>query len=228
MISAFSLSATFLRNRIIGALRSSSDVKVQIAASGVTQDLVFSFPTIKQLTAHIAFLVLHGNAVDVAGIASAKDAINKMIDKHSVGLGDLVVSNVQSAGGAVVLLTGSTGGLGSHLLESLLSNADVRKVYAYNRSSKTSASIFDRQKDAFVDRGLDSALLCLKKLVFVEGNSALPKLGLQDSLFEEVTYLLLVNCSFALTDNAMVSSNRSELRRQSSFTTLGASTLISL
>jgi hypothetical protein len=87
-----------------------------------------------------------------------------------------------------------------------LSNADVRKVYAYNRSSKTSASIFDRQKDAFVDRGFDSALLGLEKLVFVEGNSALPKLGLQDSLFEEVTYLLLVKCSsFALTDNAMVS-----------------------
>ena len=205
VISTFSLSATFLRNRIIGALRSSSDANAQKAAFGVTQDIVFSFPTIKQLATHIAVLVLHGNAVDVAGIASTKDAINKMIDKYSVGLGDLVVSNVQSSAGAVVLLTGSTGGLGSHLLESLLSNTDVRKVYAYNRPSKTSASIFDRQKDAFVDRGLDSALLCLEKLVFVEGDSALPKLGLQDSLFEEVTCLLQIKCTFALTDNAMIS-----------------------
>jgi hypothetical protein len=208
LISAFSLSATFLRNRIIGALRSSSDANAQKAAFGVTQDLVFAFPTIKQLATHIAVLVLHGNAVSVASVTAAKpaaDVIIKMIDKYSVGLGDLVVSNVQSAAGAVVLLTGSTGGLGSHLLESLLSNADVRKVYAYNRSSKTSASIFDRQKDAFVDRGLDSALLCSEKLVFMEGNGALPKLGLQDSLFEEVTYLLLVKSSSALTDNAMVS-----------------------
>lgn len=204
LISAFSLSATFLRNRVIGALRSSSNANAQKAAFGVTQDFVFSFPTIKQLATHIAVLVLHGNAVDVAGIASAKDAINKMIDKYSVGLGDLVVSNVQSSAGAVVLLTGSTGGLGSHLLESLLSNADVRKVYAYNRPSKTSASILDRQKGAFVDRGLDSALLCLEKLVFVEGDSALPKLGLQDSLFEEVTYLLQIKFTFALTDNSMV------------------------
>jgi hypothetical protein len=205
LISAFSLSATFLRNRIIGALRSSSDANAQKAAFGVTQDLVFAFPTIKQLATHIAVLVLRGNAVSVAGVTSAKDIINKMIDKYSVGLGDFVVSDVQPAAGAVVLLTGSTGGLGSHLLESLLSNADVRKVYAYNRSSKTSASIFDRQKDAFVDRGLDSALLCSEKLVFMEGNGALPKLGLQDSLFEEVTYLLLVKSSSALTDNAMVS-----------------------
>jgi Male sterility protein len=204
LISAFSLSATFLRNRVIGALRSSSNANAQKAAFGVTQDFVFSFPTIKQLATHIAVLVLHGNAVDVAGIASAKDAINKMIDKYSVGLGDLVVSNVQSSAGAVVLLTGSTGGLGSHLLESLLSNADVRKVYAYNRPSKTSASILDRQKGAFVDRGLDSALLCLEKLVFVEGDSALPKLGLQDSLFEEVTYLLQIKFTFALTDDSMV------------------------
>ena len=183
---AFSLSATFLRNRIIGALRSSSDANVQKAAFGVTQELVFSFPTIKQLATHIAALVLHGNVANVPDIASAKDAINKMIDKYSVGLGaQLVVSKIQSTADVVVLLTGSTGSLGSYLLESLLSNADVRKIYAYNRSSRTSAS-FDRQKDAFVDRGLDSALLCLEKLVFVEGDCALPKLGLQDGLFEEV------------------------------------------
>ena len=186
LIPAFSLSATFLRNRIIGGLRSSGDANAQKAAFGVTQELVFSFPTIKQLATHIAALVLHGNAVNVAGIASAKDAINKMIDKYSVGLGALVVSNIQSTAGVVVLLTGSTGSLGSYLLESLLSNAVVRKVYAYNRSSRTSGSNFDRQKDAFVDPGLDSALLCSEKLVFVEGDSALPKLGLQDGLFEEV------------------------------------------
>ena len=185
---AFSLSATFLRNRIIGGLRSSADANAQKAAFGVTQELVFSFPTIKQLATHIAALVLHGNVANVPDIASAKDAINKMIDKYSVGLGaQLVVSKIQSTADVVVLLTGSTGSLGSYLLESLLSNADVRKVYAYNRSSRTSGSNFDRQKDAFVDRGLDSALLCSEKLVFVEGDSALPKLGLQDGLFEEVT-----------------------------------------
>ena len=106
LIPAFSLSATFLRNRIIGGLRSSGDANAQKAAFGVTQELVFSFPTIKQLATHIAALVLHGNAVNVAGIASAKDAINKMIDKYSVGLGALVVSNIQSTAGVVVLLTG--------------------------------------------------------------------------------------------------------------------------
>jgi hypothetical protein len=188
----------------MGALRSSSDAKAQKAASGVNQNIVFSFPTIKQLAAHIVTLVLHGSTVDVASAAaSAKDAINKMIEKYSVGLGDLVVPSGggQSTAGAVVLLTGSTGGLGSHLLESLLSSTDVRKVYAYNRVSRASANILERQKDAFEDRGLDDSLLCSEKLVLVEGDSALPKLGLEDSLFEEVTYMLLIRFYFAITDH---------------------------
>lgn len=180
----------------MGALRSSSDANAQKAAVGVTQNIVFSFPTIKQLAAHIADLVLHRGAADVASAPSAKDAINKMIEKYSVGLGDFVPSSDQPTAGAVVLLTGSTGGLGSQLLEPLLRNPGVRKVYAYNRPSKPPATVLERQKDAFEDRGLDGALLHSEKLVFVEGNSALPKLGLEDNLFEEVTYILLIRFIF--------------------------------
>jgi thioester reductase-like protein len=209
-----SLSATFLRNRIIGALRSSSDANAHEAAAGVTQNIVFSFPTIKQLAAHISVLVLHGGAVDVASAASAKDAINEMIDKYSAGLGDLVPSSGQSAAGAVVLLTGSTGGLGSHLLESLLSNTAVRKVYAYNRSSKASMTMLERQKDAFEDRGLDSALLYSEKLVFVEGDSALPTLGLEPSLFEEIrtSATLIIHNAWRLDFNLSLASFEPNIR----------------
>jgi len=131
--------------------------------------------------------------VDVVSAASAKDAIDKMIEKYSAGLGDLVPSSGQSAAGAV-LPTGSTSGLGSFLLQSLLRNAGVRKVYVYNRSSKASATVLERQKYVFEDRGLDGALMCSEKLVFVEGNSALPKLGLEDTLFEEAGLLLERSC----------------------------------
>jgi hypothetical protein len=76
----------------------------------------------------MAAMVLHKNAANVANIASAKDTINKMINKFSVELGDFVVSKVQSAACAVVFLMGLTGGQGSYLLESLLIKADEWKV----------------------------------------------------------------------------------------------------
>jgi hypothetical protein len=159
----------------------------------VTQNVIFSFPTIKQLAAHLSVLVVQGNAVDVVDAASAKDAIIKMIERYSAGLGNVVaVPNDRSAASTVVLLTGSTGGLGSHLLELLLRDDGVQKVYAFNRPPKTSATIFERHQNTFADRGLDTALLRSEKLVFVESDTALPKLGLKDSLFEEVTYLFRI------------------------------------
>ena len=159
----------------------------------MTQNVIFSFPTIKQLAAHFSVLAVQGNAVDVVDAASAKDAIIKMIEKYSAGLGNVVaVPNDRSAASTVVLLTGSTGGLGSHLLELLLRDDGVQKVYAFNRPAKTSATIFERHQNTFADRGLDITLLRSEKLVFVESETALPKLGLKDSLFEEVTYLFRI------------------------------------
>jgi hypothetical protein len=53
-----SLSATFLKNRIIGSLLSSSDRQVQESASRIEQNTIFSSPSIRQLARSVINAVL--------------------------------------------------------------------------------------------------------------------------------------------------------------------------
>lgn len=111
-----------------------------------------------------------------------------MIEKYATQQEHLAPTSTDSSTtGVVALLTGSTGSLGSFLLESLLKDTSVSKVYAYNRPSRGGVRILDRQTEAFEDRMLDTALLSSERLVFVEGDSALEHLGLEPDVYEQVS-----------------------------------------
>ncbi|KAF9047970.1 hypothetical protein BDP27DRAFT_1434385 [Rhodocollybia butyracea] len=83
----------------------------------------------------------------------------------------------------VVLVTGTTGGLGSYLLAELLQDPSVSLVYALNRPS-SSATILERQTAAFQDRKLDVTLLDSNKLVFIEGDTSKTDLDLPASVYQ--------------------------------------------
>ena len=82
-------------------------------------------------------------------------------------------------GPAVVLLTGSTGNVGSHVLAALLAEPRVARVYALNRSA-------GRHADVFRARGLPGALLGGGKLVELRGDVTAERLGLDVGVFDEV------------------------------------------
>jgi len=115
--------------------------------------------------------------------------IEAMIAKYSSGLEDALPkverNDERHFAAETILLTGSTGNLGSHLLASLLSMDRVRRVYAFNRRS-SSFTIMERHKVRFEDRALDVSLLSSPKLVFLEGENDLPGLGLFESITKEV------------------------------------------
>lgn len=175
----------------MGAMRSSPDAKAREAAQDLTQNFIFSHPTLSLLAKAISSLVLSEKTPDTDLFASAKVAIEEMIEKYSTRqdqpphrLSSICTSSSPTS--IVVLLTGSTGGLGSLLLESLLKETTVTKVYAFNRPSRGGLHILDRHTEAFEDRMLDTALLSSEKLAFIEGDSALEHLGLEPSLYEQV------------------------------------------
>lgn len=170
----------------------STEPKVNAAAQAVSQNVVFTYPTISLLAKYVAGLAAHGSSADPAGNTLAIENIEKMIEKYSVGLsGSVRDYPTTPSDGAVVLLTGSTGGLGSYLLDSLLRSGNVRQVFAFNRPSRGSATIRERQRSSFEDRKLDTSSLDSKKLVFVEGDSAAEHIGLDSATYEEVMDLLL-------------------------------------
>lgn len=180
-----SLSATFLRHRIVGALKNSVHDAAKVAAQNIPQNFVYAHPSIEELTSAITKLI-HSDADSNSGDGRKKALVEEMIAHYSVGLEEAIVqeSSSTSSGGMVVLLTGSTGGLGSHILEILLSLASVERVYAFNRHGRIPVS--GRQTAAFVDRALDVKLLSSEKLVYLEGDTTKSDLGLPPGVWKTV------------------------------------------
>ena len=78
-----------------------------------------------------------------------------------------------------VILTGSTGSLGSHLLRALVNDPKVSKIYCLNRS----ADARDRQKKKYKEQSQD---LDLTKAEFLQVNLVNPSLNLNDATFAKL------------------------------------------
>ncbi|KAF7340994.1 Acetyl-CoA synthetase-like protein [Mycena sanguinolenta] len=200
-----SLNATFLRHRIMNALKTSGDNQ---AAQNISLNFIYAHPTIEELANAIITLV-NG---DVNGLAqnTQADVVEKMIEKYSVGFEAPFNCHekieVSSCDGAVVLLTGSTGGLGSHILEILLALPSISRVYVCNRKGKM--SVLERQKEAFVDRALDVGLLSSDKLVCLECDTAKENLGLPLDVWTTLrdTITIIIHNAWNLDFNKALSS----------------------
>ena len=88
----------------------------------------------------------------------------------------------------VVLVTGTTGTLGSNLLAQLLQNDEVKTVYAFNRHATNGNTSQTRHKDAFIRQGLSLPLLASSKLVSLEGDLTKENFGLSDANFQTVCF----------------------------------------
>ncbi|KAH0588812.1 Polyketide synthase HetM [Termitomyces sp. J132] len=180
-----SLYATSLRLRIVSALHRSKDPKHQEIAKNLTPNLVYSFPIIKDLAAFISSLLHASEDVSDDIVSRSAVAIEEMITKYSSDLDvPLPSSQFSAPSPAVVLLTGSTGNLGSQILARLLEDSRVETVYAYNRPSKSGTkTLVHRHFEKFENVGLDVALLKSQKLIFISGDAAEPNLGLELDLY---------------------------------------------
>ena len=110
------------------------------------------------------------------------EEIQGLIEKYSAKLPSFKPYQ-PPAGGAVVLLTGSTGALGSHILASLLSDASVTEVFTLNRGD----NVEDRQRSSFEERGLSTDLLARKKLTSLVGDIHQSNLGLPEARLHVVS-----------------------------------------
>ncbi|RDB20302.1 Non-canonical non-ribosomal peptide synthetase FUB8 [Hypsizygus marmoreus] len=210
-----SLSATFLRHRIVGALRSSNDPATQKAEQNLEQNSVYTYPVIKDLAAHIARLT--SNADGLPNKAEGKVRIEEMIKKYTAGLsGPIEVSSRAPDGKCppVVLLTGSSGNLGSQILATLLEDDRIEKIYAFNRPSTGAPTILERHLERFKDRGLDVGLLDSKKLVFLSGDTTQPDLGLDRGQYGMIcrTVGIIIHNAWKLDFNLSLPSFESHIQ----------------
>ncbi|KAG6908134.1 putative NRPS-like protein biosynthetic cluster [Tephrocybe rancida] len=182
-----SLSATMLRQRIINSMRQSNVKEVQIASHNLGHNLIYQTPTIIALAIQ---LVAISTPQELPQAPQGPCMIEALVEQHSAGLRPSNFIPLQQAemSGAVVLLTGSTGHLGSQILASLLQDNRIRKIYAFNRpTTDDGASILDRHMGKFRDIGLDTSLLEDEKLVFIVGDTSRPDLGIDSLLYKEIS-----------------------------------------
>ncbi|KAI5828372.1 NAD(P)-binding protein [Schizophyllum commune Tattone D] len=101
-----------------------------------------------------------------------------------------------------VLLTGSTGNLGTYLLVYLLADPRVSRLYTLDRVGKTAA--IERQLASFEDKGLDPLILASPKLVVLEGDACAENLGrtaeVYANLLDEVS--IIIHAAWRLNWNA--------------------------
>lgn len=108
----------------------------------------------------------------------------EMAKKYSQGFGEHNGSDPLPEQ-EVILITGTTGSIGSHVLANLLTSPQVGKVYALNR--KNQLSLLERQRDSFRTRSLDVGLIDSSKLVLLEGDTTQSDFGLPNVVLREVS-----------------------------------------
>ncbi|KAI0011898.1 hypothetical protein F4779DRAFT_635496 [Xylariaceae sp. FL0662B] len=95
--------------------------------------------------------------------------------------------------GKVIILTGSTGSVGSYILSSLLAIKDVRRIYCLNRSSDAR----EKQRVSFQARSLPPLPEGEERVVFIQSTLSEAKLGLPDD-----KYRTLIREATAIIHNA--------------------------
>ena len=163
LTSLHSLVAIFLNIRIVHCLK----VLIPSVSTTIPQNIVYKYPTIEGLAHYLSRVVTHQGQSDEKEHCRSIDA---MIAQYSVGL--------------VVLMTGSTGHLGCHLLTYLTKNSAVHRIYALNRSR--TPPVEERHRERFRAAGLSLDVLKSSKVVFVEGDLSTKNFGLSEELYSEV------------------------------------------
>ncbi|KAF8904606.1 hypothetical protein CPB85DRAFT_967094 [Mucidula mucida] len=182
-----SLQATWIRNVICNVLHHN----LKVSTRNIPYNVVYINPTIRKLGVYVAQVVRYGQAAVALCTGSSRiGEMESMVRKYGADFSRRVPATPPPPPrrpGEVVLLTGSTGSLGSHLLELLVKDPAVECVYALNRrDSKGYRSVYIRQATAFKDRDLDYSILNFEKLQLLEGNLAEECFGLEEHVFEEL------------------------------------------
>ena len=187
LLIGVSLQATWIRIKILRALRE-VDSK---ATRNLDPNFVFHEPSITRL-ANLIYNTIHPSASPVKTGDSRVKKLLSTIEKHTASFSsrpkDLIDRHED---GDVILLTGTTGGLGCNILAHLSLDPSVKKVYALNRSSG-SGSLIKRQVDAMDKQGLLEECLRSPKFNLLEGDLSRPAFGLNPEVFETVRNLFLM------------------------------------
>ncbi|KAG6837399.1 putative NRPS-like protein biosynthetic cluster [Arthromyces matolae] len=183
-----SLQASRIRTTILHSLRQS-----QVSIYNLHANFVYLNPSMAQLAQYLVSVYnpdasTHSSLDNVARTISQ---MNQLVEKYSANIKPHHSPLDHSSGADefhdVILLTGSTGGLGCYLLEALVRDPTVERIYTLNRPhAQSKKSSKERQRAALNERNIDCSILESSKVVFIEADTSQYNLDLPSDCYEKL------------------------------------------
>ncbi|KAL1792436.1 hypothetical protein ACET3X_008943 [Alternaria dauci] len=174
-----------------------------VRGANVTASTVYSNPTVKQLAAVLSESVVESH-VQHAAPPTREEKISAMVRKYTRNMvrPESMHSVPNQPSKQTVILTGSTGSLGSHILEQLLRNPDVERVYCLNRSDNAET----RQKDSFSK--YHDPMADFSKAVFYKTDFGVDHFGLPDATYNHLlsTATMFIHSAWSVDFNLSLES----------------------
>ncbi|EED23430.1 NRPS-like enzyme, putative [Talaromyces stipitatus ATCC 10500] len=166
-------------------------------------NVAFDHPTIKLLAQHL--ISLRSGFSDKHG--SVEDAMRTLIEKYSVFQPHIPLPN--GLEGRYIVITGTSGSLGSHTAANLALQSDVRIIYCLIRAGSTMEA-YERLAKSLRERRLYDSLsdTARSKLVALPVNLSDPRLGFDEHTYNLITSQItdLIHCAWSVNFNWQLAS----------------------
>jgi thioester reductase-like protein len=177
-----SLQVIVILQRIKAILKNS---RAPLDSRKLTPQLVYSSPTINKISTTIGALINQNeNGTKLNGNPSRETKIAQLIERYSANFSNLpqAKSIGRTTQPLTIILTGTTGSLGSYLLSAFLSlpPTQVAKIYCFNRSPNSEK----KQKRANTLRGLSTDWS--SRAEFLHVDLPKPDFGLEPEKYTEL------------------------------------------
>ena len=186
-----SLQATKLHNILRMAL--DKKLKAQSDKSLLSRGFVYSHPTIATQCEALAVLARNPHGSSRVNEPSRTELMNQAVDRHIKAISDMGVASNRSkaeendeADGKIVIVTGSTGNLGSTLVFNLAQDPSISHIYCLNRPSSSESSESDRQHRAFNKAGICLPRHLWSKLHPLVAQPQEPNFGLSANIYTQL------------------------------------------
>ncbi|KIW90834.1 uncharacterized protein Z519_08617 [Cladophialophora bantiana CBS 173.52] len=179
-------------SRLLTAALNNKNVKDR----SIMPSLIYENSTIARLSsALLAITRAEGHTIPKDFAKKRSESIHAAIARH---MPDFALDHKR-----VVVLTGSTGSLGSYLLEALISDSRVERIYCFNRTSDAA----DRQAAGSSMRGL-SGQFDPARVVFLRYDVSREDLGLDPDTYTKLSTIVtdIIDNAWAVNFNRTLSS----------------------
>lgn len=169
-------------------LRVARELKSKLKLSSMGVKDVYANPSVSLLSQQIAQPASHTATVAENAQRTREDTLAAMLHTYEAQIDEMSTTCTQNghdrerdAEAQVVVLTGSTGAVGSFILDELIQEKSITHVYCLNRATDSKSV----QQARNTDRGLPTTF-CEDKVTFLTADLSKSSLGLETTVFEDI------------------------------------------